>query len=147
MERRAQFNLAYLLVALIAMLALQQWWQRAQTVEVVPYSEFEKLLAERRIDEVVVSDQRITGKLKTPEGGKTVAVANLVPPDLAERLSRYDVKFTRIYESTLVRDILSWVLPALVFFGVWYLLARRMANQQGGGLGGFMSIGKSRAKI
>jgi len=82
MERRAQFNLAYLLFALIAMLALQQWWQRAQTVEVVPYSEFEKLLAEHRIDEVVISDQRITGKFKSAEGGKTVAVANLVPPDL-----------------------------------------------------------------
>ena len=62
MERRAQFNLAYLLFALIAMLALQQWWQRAQTVEVVPYSEFEKLLAEHRIDEVVISDQRIDRK-------------------------------------------------------------------------------------
>src|SRR5229473_482945 len=144
MERRAQFNLAYLLFALIAMLALQQWWQRAQTVEVVPYSEFEKLLAEHRIDEVVISDQRISGKLKTKEGGKTVAVANLVPPDLAERLSKYGVKYTRVYESTLLRDILSWVLPAVAFFGVWYLLARRM--QQGLG-GGFMSIGKSRAKV
>src|SRR5438477_4756588 len=146
MERRAQFNLAYLLFALIAMLALQQWWQRAQTVEVVPYSEFEKLLAEHRIDEVVISDQRITGKLKSAEGGKTVAVANLVPPDLAERLSKYDVKYTRVYESTFVRDLLSWILPALIFFGVWYLLARRMASSQGLG-GGFMSIGKSRAKI
>src|SRR5438477_1067386 len=146
MERRAQFNLAYLLFALIAMLALQQWWQRVQTVEVVPYSEFEKLLAEHRIDEVVISDQRITGKLKSAEGGKTVAVANLVPPDLAERLSKYDVKYTRVYESTFVRDLLSWILPALIFFGVWYLLARRMASSQGLG-GGFMSIGKSRAKI
>src|SRR5438876_2574230 len=146
MERRAQFNLAYLLFALIAMLALQQWWQRAQTVEVVPYSEFEKLLAEHRIDGVLISDQRITGKLKSAEGGKTVAVANLVPPDLAERLSKYDVKYTRVYESTFVRDLLSWILPALIFFGVWYLLARRMASSQGLG-GGFMSIGKSRAKI
>src|SRR5205809_861840 len=110
MERRSQFNLGYLLFALVAMLALQQWWQRAQTVEVVPYSEFEKLLAEHRIDEVVISDQRITGKLKSAEGGKTVAVANLVPPDLAERLSKYDVKYTRVYESTFVRDLLSWNL-------------------------------------
>jgi cell division protease FtsH len=94
-----------------------------------------------------VSDQRITGKLKSPENGKTLAVANLVQPDLAERLSQYDVKFTRVYESTFLRDMLSWVVPALVFFGVWYLLVRRMANQAGGGLGGFMSIGKSRAKI
>src|SRR5205807_813116 len=62
MERRAQFNLAYLLFALVAILALQQWWQRAQTVEVVPYSEFEKLLAEHRIDEVVISDQRMASQ-------------------------------------------------------------------------------------
>src|SRR5205809_1060412 len=109
-------------------------------------SEVEKLLAEHRIDEVVISDQRITGKLKSAEGGKTVAVANLVPPDLAERLSKYDVKYTRVYESTFLRDLLSWILPALIFFGVWFLLARRMASSQGLG-GGFMSIGKSRAKI
>src|SRR5882672_11639346 len=105
MERRTQFNVGYLLFALVAMLALQQWWQRAQTVEVVPYSEFEKMLAEGKIDEVAVSDQRITGKLKSKEGGKTVAVANLVPPELAERLSKYDVKYTRVYESTLLRDL------------------------------------------
>src|SRR3981081_2633923 len=103
MERRAQFNLGYLLFALIAMLALQQWWQRAQTVEVVPYSEFEKLLADPAIAEVVISDQRITGKLKSAEGGKTVAVANLVPPDLAERLSKYDVKYTRPHERHVMR--------------------------------------------
>jgi cell division protease FtsH len=147
MERRTQFNIGYLLFALVAILVVQQWWQQAQTIEVVPYSEFEKLLAEDRIDEVVVSDQRITGKLKSPEkNGKTVAVANLVQPDLAERLSKFGVKYTRVHESTFLRDLLSWVLPALVFFGVWFLLARRMANQAGG-LGGFMSIGKSRAKV
>jgi cell division protease FtsH len=146
MERRAQINIAYLVFAFFAMVLLQQWWQTAQTVEVVPYSEFEKLLEANRIDEVTVSEQRITGKLKSPENGKTVAVANIVEPDLAERLSKYGVKYTRIHESTFLRDILSWIVPALIFFGVWYLLVRRMAAQQGG-LGGFMSIGKSRAKI
>src|SRR3954470_20219450 len=146
MDRRNRINLAYLVFAVVAMALLQQWWQRAQTVEVVPYSEFEKLLSESKIDEVVVSDQRITGKLKAPQGSKTVAVANLVPPELADRLSKFGVKYTRVYESTLGRDLLSWIVPALVFFGVWFLLIRRMAEQQGLG-GGFMSIGKSRAKI
>src|SRR5438034_1015751 len=146
MERRTKFNVFYVLFAVLAMLAVQEGWRRAQTIEVVPYSEFEKYLEEDRIAEVIVSDQHITGMLKKPEGSKTVVVANLVPPQLADRLSRYDVKYTRVVESTLLRDMLSWVLPALVFFGIWYLLARRMS--QGGGLGGgFMSIGKSRAKI
>jgi cell division protease FtsH len=147
MEKRTQFNVGYLLFALLAIFLVQQWWQQAQTVEVVPYSEFEKLLAADKIAEVVVSDQRITGKLKAPENGKTVAVANLVEPDLAERLSKYGVKYTRVHESTFLRDLASWVLPALVFFGVWYWLIRRMASQGGGLGGGFMAIGKSRAKV
>src|SRR5678815_3620254 len=124
-----------------------RWWQRVQTVEVVPYSEFDRLLAQHKIAEVTVSDQHITGKLKSPEKGKSIVVANLVPPEVAERLSKYGVKYTRVQESTFLRDLLSWIVPALVFFGIWFLLVRRMASQQGGGLGGFMSIGKSRAKI
>jgi cell division protease FtsH len=144
MERRTRFHIVYIVFAVIAMFLIQEGWQRAQTIEVVPYSEFERLLKEHKIEEVVISDQRITGKFTAREGGKTVAVANLVQPDLADRLDKYGVKYTRVYESTFLRDLLSWVLPALVFFGVWYLLARRMSQGLGGG---FMSIGKSRAKI
>ncbi|MDH4188715.1 MAG: ATP-dependent zinc metalloprotease FtsH [Betaproteobacteria bacterium] len=145
MEKSARINLAYLIFAIFAMFVAQQWWREAQTVEVVPYSEFEKLLAQDRIEEVIVGEQRVTGKLKVPEGGKSLVVANLVQPDLAERLAKYGVRYTRAYESTVLRDLLSWVVPALVFFGVWFFLVRRMAGEQG--LGSFMSIGKSRAKV
>jgi|SRR5579859_8063505 len=68
MDRRARINLAYFVFAVVAMALLQQWWQRAQSVEVVPCSEFEKLLSEKKIDEVIVSDQRVIGKLKAPQG-------------------------------------------------------------------------------
>ena len=144
MERRTRFHVAYVIFALVAMVFIQEAWQRAQTVEVLPYSDFEKLLAEGKIAEVVVDDTHITGKLKSPQGGKTVAIANRVEPQLADQLNKYDVKYTRVHQSTFVRDLLSWVVPALVFFAVWYFLARRVSQGMGGG---FMSIGKSRAKI
>src|SRR3982751_6890927 len=144
MERRTRFHVAYVVFALVAMLAIQEAWQRAQTVEVVPYSEFERLLKEDKISEVTVSDRHITGKLKGSESRKTVAVANLVEPELAERLSKFGVKYTRVYESTLLRDLLSWILPAAIFFGIWFFLAKPRSSGLGGG---FMSIGKSRAKI
>jgi cell division protease FtsH len=147
MERKTQFNLGYLIFALLAMVLVQQWWQRVQTVEVVPYSEFEQILAQDKISEVTVSDQHITGKLKSPEKGKSIVIANLVPPEIADRLDKYGVKYTRVQESTFLRDLMSWIVPALIFFGIWFLLVRRMANQGGGGLGGFMAIGKSRARI
>jgi cell division protease FtsH len=145
MDKRTLVNIAYLIFAFFAVMMVQQWWHQVQTVEVVPYSQFEKLLSEGRISEVIVSDQTVTGKLKSPQGKKDVVVANIVQPELADRLNKYDVKFTRVYESTFLRDLLSWVVPALVFFGVWFFLVRRFASQQG--MGGFMSIGKSRAKV
>jgi cell division protease FtsH len=43
---------------------------------------------------------------------------------------------------------MSWIVPALVFVGLWYFVIRRMADRTGaGGMGGFLSIGKSRAKV
>jgi len=148
MEKRTRFNLIYLALAVMAMLLLQQAWQTAQTVEVLPYSEFEQLLAQGRIAEVTIGERQITGTLKAPEGGKRAVVANRVDPELAERLAKHGVPYSQVHESTLLRDILSWVVPALVFFGVWFWLIRRaMAQQGGGGLGGLMSIGKSRAKV
>ncbi len=145
-DPRMQWNLGYWLLAILAFLMLQNIWQAQQKVESVPYSEFEKALAEGRVTEVIVGDTTITGKLKSPEAGKTVIVANRVDPGVAERLSKYDVPFSRVVESTFLRDVLSWVVPAVVFFGLWFFVVRKLAEKQGG-IGGFMSIGKSRAKI
>src|SRR5690606_29574166 len=117
------------------------------TVEAVPYSEFELALADDRVAEVTIGETTVTGKLKSPEpGGKTLIVANRVEPDLAARLSKYDVPYTRVVQSTWLRELMSWIVPALIFFGLWFFLIRRVLDKQGG-MGGFMSIGKSQAKV
>ncbi|HEX4854033.1 ATP-dependent zinc metalloprotease FtsH, partial [Arenimonas sp.] len=147
-DPKTQWNVGYWILALLALFWIQSVWQAARTIEPVPYSQFEKALAEGRVAEVVVGETTVTGRLKAPEpGGKTVIVANRVEPALAERLSKYDVPYTRVVESTLLRDVLSWVAPAAVFFALWFFLIRRFADKMGGGMGGFMSIGKSRAKV
>ncbi|HWQ38495.1 MAG TPA: ATP-dependent zinc metalloprotease FtsH [Burkholderiales bacterium] len=146
MQEQTRWNVGYWILALFMFLMLQNLWQTSRQVEPVPYSEFERALSEGRVAEVLVSDRTLTGKLKSPdEKGKTVIVATRVEPDLAERLSQYGVPYTRVIESTLLRDLLSWIVPALAFFAVWYFLFRRFAEKQG--MGGFMSIGKSRAKV
>jgi cell division protease FtsH len=58
MQRQTQFNIGYVLFAVFAILLLQQFWQQAQTVEVVPYSEFEKLATRRGADGVTLDDRR-----------------------------------------------------------------------------------------
>ncbi len=146
MQPQTRWNVWYWIFAVLTFLMLQNWWQAAQQIEPVPYSEFERALADGRVAEVIVGEKTITGRLKSPEpGGKTTIVANRVEPELADRLNQYDVKYTRVVESTFLRDLLSWIVPAAVFFGLWYFVFRRVAEKQG--LGGFMSIGKSRAKV
>jgi cell division protease FtsH len=146
MDKKQTWNVAYWLLAALLLVWVQDFWQGAQRIEPVPYSEFEKALSEGRISEVTVSERTITGHLKVPDGRKTTLVATRVEPELAARLEKFNVPYSRVFESALLRDLLSWVVPALVFFGLWYFVIRRMADRQGG-LGGFMSIGKSRAKV
>ncbi|SPW57890.1 ATP-dependent metalloprotease FtsH [Escherichia coli] len=67
MEKKNQWNTGYWIVALLLLLSLQSYWQTAKTVEPVPYSEFEKALAEGRVAEVLVSDRTVTGRLKSPD--------------------------------------------------------------------------------
>ncbi len=145
MDKKQTWNAVYWAIALVLLVFVQGTLQSLNTLEPVPYSEFEKALAEGRVSEVVVTDRNISGKLKSPDGRKTTLVANRVEPDLAARLEKYGVPYTRVVENTLVRDLLSWIVPALVFVGLWYFVIRRFTDKQG--LGGFMSIGKSRAKV
>ncbi|HNU18740.1 ATP-dependent zinc metalloprotease FtsH [Hydrogenophilus thermoluteolus] len=144
-QQKQNLNVGYWLIAIALLLLFQSQWQAASQVEPVPYSEFERALAEGRVAEVVIGERTVTGILKQPEGNKRALVATLVEPQLAERLEKYGVTYTRRLENTFFRDLLSWVVPVLVFFAVWYFLFRRFLDRQG--MGGFMTIGKSRAKV
>ena len=146
MEKKTGLNLGYLIFALLAMMLLRDWWIQAQVVETVPYSRFEQYLAEGRIESVDVGDRLISGRLKAAEaGGKKVVVSALVEPAVAERLSRFGVPYTRVHESTWFHDLLSWIAPALIFFGIWYLFYRKFADKMGAG--GLVGIGKSKVKV
>jgi cell division protease FtsH len=146
MDKRAGLNLGYAIFALLAILLLRDWWAQVQTVEMLPYSRFEQYLAEGKIARVEVGERLITGRLKAPEaGGKTVVISALVEPPATERLSRFDVPYTRVYESTWLRDVISWAAPAPVFFGNWYWFYRRFADKLGAG--GLVGIGKSKVKV
>ncbi|MCS7078546.1 MAG: ATP-dependent zinc metalloprotease FtsH [Chloracidobacterium sp.] len=144
MEKRTQWNLSYWILAILLFLLLQTWWQ-TRSVESVPYSEFEQALRDGRIAEVIIGDKTITGRLKQPEGAKRSLVATRVEPDVAQRLSQFNVPYSRVIENTFLSDALSWIIPPLVFFGVWFFLFRRFAERQG--MSGFMTVGKSRAKV
>lgn len=145
MEKKTQLNLWYFIIALFGVMLVQNWWAESRQIDAIPYSDFQSELKAGLVDDIVIRDQYITGRYKSPKDGKTQFVTTRVPPDLAERLSEFGVRYTYAVQSTWLRDVFSWVLPVLLFFGLWMFLFRRFADKQG--LGGFMSVGKSKAKI
>jgi len=146
MDKTAQINLWYVIFAVFAIIWIQQWWTTTREVEVIPYSQFERLLKEQKIEEIFVRDRYLEGRLKEPlADGRQRFVTTRVDPKLADQLGQFNVKYTGIVESTFLRDLLSWVLPVLFFFALWMFLIRRMAEKQG--FGGLMSVGKSKAKV
>lgn len=146
MDRKTQLNIWYFVAAFIAFSLLQGFYQASKQYTTIPYSQFETLLDQDRIDKVWIEQNTIQGTLKTAEkDGLKQFVTTRVTPDLAARLDQHHVTYFGEVPNTWLPDILSWVLPTLLFFGVWMLVIRRF-GQQGVG-GGLMAIGKSRAKI
>jgi cell division protease FtsH len=148
MDKKTKFNIWYVFIAVWGVFILHSFWlQFTRPIEKIPYSQFQTYLKEGRIEEVRISQDYIQGKLKDPpEGHPQQFVTIRVEPELADKLATYQVKFAGEIEDTFLHDLLSWVLPVLLFFGLWMFLMRRFADRQGIG-GGFMAIGKSKAKI
>ena len=144
MEKKNQFNFWYAAIAIALIFLFQSLWLNWRTVEQIPYSQFEKLLKEGQIEEVVVRETTLQGKLRMPIGGREYFITRRVDPDFAKELTERNIKFTGGTEQTLLRDILSWTVPILFFFGLWMFVFRKMAEKQG--LGGLMSVGKSDRK-
>lgn len=146
MSKETKVNIGYVILAVVALLVFQNFWGEAQHIKTIPYSEFEKYLKDGQISEVVVSQRFVRGTLRSsPPDKPQHVVSSRLDPAFADRLERYNVRFSAVEESTFFRDLLSWVLPTLLFFGIWMFFIRRFASGQG--MGGMMSIGKSKAKV
>ncbi|MEI7968589.1 MAG: ATP-dependent zinc metalloprotease FtsH [Betaproteobacteria bacterium] len=139
-------NLWLLVLGLVALFWLRDLWVTSTQVQAVPYSEFLQHLRAGRLASVRIGSQFIEGTFREPPSGRPARlVTTRVTPDLARELEPTGVRFEGLIENTLLRDLLSWVLPALVLVGVWGFLGKRLAGQ--GGLGGMLTAGKSRARL
>ena len=161
MERQQQqFSIWYFLIAFILILAIQNYFY-ASRIEELPYSSFKTLLKAGKLKDISVSDQTLSGviinegldgllsqdqlkKIQALKRGevhfKTVRIED---PDLIKDLEAAKINFAGRIESNWLPTLLSWILPAVIFFALWAFLIKRM----GAGAGGMLEIGKSKAKI
>jgi cell division protease FtsH len=149
MDRQTRINLRYLLVALLVLAVVQVVFANLRGVTTLDYSRFEELLRNGQVERVAVSEERIQGTLTEPleEGGPTRFRTTRVEPDFARALEDAGVTYDGRVETHFWSNLLSWLLPIGLLIGFWWFMIRRMAKQQGGGMGQLMQVGKSKAKI
>jgi cell division protease FtsH len=145
MKKDNQLNLAYFVAAALLILLFNSFWTEYRTVERIPYSQFLTLIEDNKVADVVIRETTVTGTLKEAANGRTRFVAKKVEPQIADELRKKGVEFTGGTETTFLGSILSWIMPAVFFVGLWFFLLRGVFARQG--LGGMMNVGKSKAKV
>ena len=136
------YGLAFLLV-----LGLAQIYFQSQGGRSMSYSEFKALVKTDQVAELTIGEQIIHGTLKQLDPDtkqpKQFSTARVEDPKLAEELDGHGVKYSGETINRWLPDLLSWIIPLVLFVALWGLFFRRM----GGAEGGVMSFARSRAKI
>ena len=118
--------------------------------DVIPYSQFQQYLNDNKVKQVTVSGNVVRGTLteKMPDG-RTEFTTVLVSPDLAAQLAQHHVEYSgSATDSGALGTLFSWIVPPLLFVGIWMFASRAMMGGRGGGFGGgLLSVGRSRAKL
>ncbi|MBO9670169.1 MAG: ATP-dependent zinc metalloprotease FtsH [Sphingobium sp.] len=108
------------------------------------YSEFKAKVSADSVKEVAIAPDRITGELKNGEKFTAYAVRDDKLPEL---LDAHNVKYSGQPEEqpNFWMILLYQSLPFILILGIAFFVLRQM--QKGGGAGGAMGFGKSKAKL
>ena len=141
------YMIAILVVLLFNLLAMP--WLAEHQIKDVDYNTFVSMTEQGKIGQVEIQQQsnRI---LFTSKDEKTIYKTAIVPDDgLVQRLLDAGVSTTgeEIQQSSLLVDILGWVLPLVIFIGIGQVISRSMMKKMGGGNSMMFNMGKSNAKV
>ncbi len=140
-EKKTQLSIAYAVLTLLLLMSLQNYF--ADQVETLPYSQFREWIKSGQVIECTFSGEFIRGRASVDGREISFRTAVIDDPEIIGLLEEHQVQFTRQPTNNWFTQLLSWILPALIFVGIWLFIIRRMS----GGAGGLMSIGKSKAKV
>ncbi|WP_439156497.1 ATP-dependent zinc metalloprotease FtsH [Yoonia sp.] len=105
------------------------------------YSEFVASVEAGRVTNAVIDGERVS----FTEGGRTYTTIKPADAEITNLLIAADVPVeARSQEQSVFQSFILSILPFLLLIGVWIYFMNRM---QGGGKGGAMGFGKSKAKL
>lgn len=132
-------------IFLALLMVVSMFSARTDAAGSIRYSDFRAKVAEGTVSEVQIADDRIVGKFKNGDTFSTVPVPNdtTLTQLLTEKEVRYSGKTPE--EPNILLYILVQALPFVLILGIAFFALRQV--QKGGGAGGAMGFGKSKAKL
>ena len=138
-------NVAFWVVLFLLILALFNLFSGGQTATQstsITYSDFIDRVERGQVEGVVLDGERV---LIRAEGGQQFTTIRPEGVDVADKLLTNDVPFeARAQDQSGILAYVGTLLPFLILIGIWIFFMNRM---QGGGKGGAMGFGKSKAKL
>ncbi len=118
--------------------------QAVAVTKKVSYSEVKKLAKEGRIQKVKITPTVI--EAIGEDGDRKVRyIAEKIPandPDFIKILDEKNITYSGVMGNGFVSEMISMLLPILIFFAIWIFLAKRMSKGMGGGILGVGKAGK-----
>jgi cell division protease FtsH len=141
--KKTNFTILYILIAFLVIFLIQNYIVTQKTEDIIPYSDFKTALREGRVkDLVTITPENISGQRETEKGLRRFQTIRVEDPDLVKELDAYHIQYTGKVDSKWLINILSWIVPIVIFFFIWRILFSRIGPETS-----VMSFGKSRAKI
>lgn len=158
----------YLIISIIATIVLNVVISLLTTpkIEEIPYSQFVTMVESGQVDEVIFTSSKIQIYKKVDENNKTATdklmelwgmksantrevyyTGMINDPDILKTLKAMGVKYSTPvqHSNPFLEFILSWIVPLLFMYGMFFLISRTLTKKMGGG--GIMGVGQSKAKM
>ncbi len=137
----------WVVIAVVLMSVFNNFGARSSRVDnSLSYSQFLDSVKAGQVQQVVIDEHHIKGKMQTGEKFRTYAPndLHLVDDLLANGV---EVKAQPPEEPSMLMTLLMSFGPILLLIAVWVFFMRQMQGGAGGGRGGAMGFGKSKARM
>ncbi len=117
---------------------------QASATKQVAYSDLKSLIKEGKITSVKLTPTAIEA-MGSDNGRKMRYIAQNIPAmdkELVPLLEEKKIKYEGVMGGGWLTELISMMLPILIFFAIWIFLAKRMQKGMGGGILGVGKAGK-----
>ena len=141
------------LLMVLVFLSLMMMFQMYQGRDEITNDEFNRYIAEGKIESVEIAEREITGKFNTagiqsrpPKVPKTFSIGYHpeMLPDITAKLQAANIKWT-VVKPQILMPILSWILPIVLMIAFFYFLFIRNVRNGPGGM--LMNFGRSKHRM